>query len=196
MFCIVCQTNLDLLFVLDESWSVGKSNHQLALQFMESVVGFYNVSSNGTRVSVISFSTGARVEFLFNTYSTLQDVQRAISSISYSSGLTHTALGLRFAEQVFNRPDISGARPLSAGIPRVAVLLTDGRSNTYNITQPAIDLRAAGVSVYSIGIGNYYLNELLFIASDPDADHVFLLDSYTDAAFFTQLLRGMTCDSK
>jgi len=192
----VCQTNLDLLFLLDESGSVGRRNFRLALRFMESVVSFYDISSDGTRVSVITFSTGATTEFNFDTYSSLQQVQEAIRGIGYSEGLTRTALALNLATEAFNNPDTSGARPLSAGIPRVVVLLTDGRSNTYSITQPAINLQAAGVSVYSIGIGNYYLNELLFIASDPDSDHVFLLESYTDAAFFTQLLRGTTCDSE
>ena len=37
---LVYQTNLDLLFLLDESGSVGSTNHQLGLDFMESVVGF------------------------------------------------------------------------------------------------------------------------------------------------------------
>ena len=192
----VCQTNLDLLFLLDESGSVGSTNHDLALRFIESVVGFYDISTSGTRVAMVSFSTGVTTEFDFDDRSTLRCVQRAIRRIGYSGGYTYTALALDLAAELFNDPSSSGARPLSAGIPRVAVLITNGRSNVYNITQPAIDLRAAGVTVYTIGIGNYNLNELLFIASDPDTDHVFLLESYTDAAFFTQLLRGSTCDSK
>ena len=192
----MCQTNLDLLFLLDESGSVGRTNHELALEFMKSVVSFYDISDDGTRVAVVSFSSGAGVEFYFDEHSKLRQVQKAINKIGYSGGYTHTALALELAAELFNDPSYSGARPASAGIPRVVVLITDGRSNTYNITQPAKDLQAAGVSVYSIGIGNYNLDELLLIATDPNIDHVFLLQSYTDAAFFTQLLRGTTCDSK
>ena len=193
---LVCQTNLDLLFLLDESGSVGSTNHQLGLDFMESVVGFFNISTNGTRVAMISFSSSINIEFDFDDHSTLRRVQRTIREILYSGGYTYTGLALQSAAQFFNDSSSSGARPVSAGIPRVVVLITDGRSNVYSITQPAIDLQAAGVTVYSIGIGNYNLDELLFIASDPDIDHVFLLQSYTDAAFFTQLFRGTTCDSK
>jgi len=192
----VCQTNLDLMFLLDQSGSVGQSNHDLALQFMESVVNFYDISDDRTRVSVVTFSTGAETEFFFDSFNSLRRVTREIRRISYSGGWTHTGLGLILAANIFNNPSATGARPLSAGIPRVVVLITDGRSNTYSITQPAMNLQAAGVSVYSIGVGNYYLPELQFIASDPDSDHVFLLESYTDAAFFTQLLRGTTCNSK
>ena len=195
-FNTVCQTNLDLVFLLDQSGSVGQNNHDLALRFMESVVNFYNISSEGTRVSVITFSTGADVEFNFERHDSLRQVTRAIRRISYSGGWTQTALALDLAADAFNNPSTSGARPPSAGIPRVAVLITDGRSNTYDIIEPAMNLQTAGASVYSIGVGNYLLSELLFIASDPDSDHVFLLESYTDAAFFTQQLRGTTCDSK
>jgi len=184
------------MFLLDESGSVGKSNHDLALQFMESVVNFYDISPEGTRVSVIRFSSGAEIAFNFDDHNSLQQVTTAIRRIRYRGGWTHTGVALHLAEQAFSNPSSSGARPLSAGIPRVVILITDGRSNHFSITEPAVRLRSAGVAVYSIGVGNYYLAELQFIASDPDNDHVFLLRSYTDAAFFTQLLRGTACDSE
>ena len=50
--------------------------------------------------------------------------------------------------------------------------------------------------VYTVGIGNVYLPELLFIASDPDSNHVFLLDSFDDASGFVDLLRFTACDSE
>ena len=193
---IVCQTNLDLLFLLDESGSVTLTNHELALQFIESVVSFYDISTNGTRVAMISFSSDANVEFDFDDHLTLQQLRRAIRGTGYSGGYTYTALALDLATELFNDSSGSGARPVSAGIPRVVVLITDGQSNVYSITQPVIDLQMTGVTVYSIGIGNYDIDELRFIASDPHADHVFLLQSYTAAAFFTQVLRGTTCDSE
>ena len=40
-----------------------------------------------------------------------------------------------------------GARPESEGIPKIAVLLTDGRSNLYPVSQYAAELRNAGVQV-------------------------------------------------
>ena len=47
-----------------------------------------------------------------------------------------------------------------------------------------------------MGIGDIYLPELLFIASDPDWRHVFLLKSFSDAEGFIDLLSYTTCDSK
>ena len=50
--------------------------------------------------------------------------------------------------------------------------------------------------MYTVGIGNIYLPELQFIASDPDRDHVFLLNSYSDAPAFVDFLSFTTCDSE
>jgi hypothetical protein len=50
--------------------------------------------------------------------------------------------------------------------------------------------------VYTVGIGNIYLPELQFIASDPDPLHVFLLDSYSDAPSFVDFLSFTTCNSQ
>ena len=169
---------------------------------MQAVVNFFDVEANRTRVGVISFSTGARAEFWFGEHLTNQAVDTAIGALRYRGGWTHTGVALRDARFAFLHIHnvinirISGARPVSAGIPRVVVLITDGRSNHYPLDPPATDLKAAGVTVYSVGIGNYDINELTYISSDPDENHVFLLRSYTDAASFVQLLSGTTCDSK
>lgn len=194
----VCQTDIDLIFLVDESGSVGSANYQLAVQFMQSVVNFFDVEEDRTRVAMISFSTNASINFFFNSYLSNQAVNQAIGNTRYSGGFTHTAWALYFARLIFHdiNLDVSGARPLSAGIPRVVVLITDGHSNHYRVDDQALYLRQAGATIYSVGIANYDLDELNLIASDPDSDHVFLLQSYTDAASFVQLLSGTTCDSK
>ncbi len=52
------------------------------------------------------------------------------------------------------------------------------------------------LQVYAVGIGNVYLDELRFIASDPDIDHVFVLNSFNDAPDFVDFLSFTACDSK
>ena len=147
---------------------------------------------------MVSFSTGATVEFFFNRYFSNQEVNTAIGDTRYSGGWTHTAWALYYATSIFqdHNLNISGARPLTAGIPRVVVLITDGHSNHYRIDDWASNLQQTGATVYSVGVANYDIAELNLIASDPDSDHVFLLQSYSDAASFVQLLSGTTCDSE
>ena len=64
-----------------------------------------------------------------------------------------------------------GARDLDKAIPRVAVVITDGRSNiNASLTIPsALALRDEGVTVYSVGVGNRInFEELNAMASSPD----------------------------
>ena len=148
------------------------------------------------QVGLVTFSTGATFRFTLDEHQDIHSLQTAISNIQYPGGWTDTAFALYFARVMLNPSNGYGARPLSEGVPRIAVLLTDGRSNRFSIEETANALRASGVQVYSVGIGNIYLPELLFIASDPDPLHVFLLDSFNDASGFVDFLSYTACDSE
>lgn len=64
-----------------------------------------------------------------------------------------------------------GARAADIAIPRVAVVITDGRSNiNASLTvSTALAVREEGVTVYSVGVGrNIDMDELNAIASSPN----------------------------
>jgi len=50
---IVCDAKLDMVFMLDQSGSVGFDHHAIALQFLQDVVSFYTISPNDTQVQEI-----------------------------------------------------------------------------------------------------------------------------------------------
>ena len=50
--------------------------------------------------------------------------------------------------------------------------------------------------MYTVGIGNADVTELRTISSDPDNEHVFLLNSFRDAAGFVDFLSVTTCESE
>ena len=66
----------------------------------------------------------------------------------FAGGWTTTAYALYFTYLMLNPAQGYGSRPYSQGIPKVAVLLTDGRSNIYPIHEIAPVLRNAGVQVH------------------------------------------------
>lgn len=76
--------------------------------------------------------------------------------------------------------------------------MIDGKTNRYEGHLPfaAPALKAAGVQVYSVGIGNIDIAELQLISSDPDDEHVFILSSFRDAAGFVDFLSVTTCESE
>lgn len=47
----VCEVNMDIVFMLDQSGSVGRDNHNTALQFLQQTVSFFQIASNGTQVN-------------------------------------------------------------------------------------------------------------------------------------------------
>lgn len=171
-----CQNPIDLAFVLDSSTSVNPSNFQLGLQFIIKVCKYFNISyPDGTRVALIRYSDVPTTMFRFNTYANKQDVLSATGSVPYEPGLTRTDLALLEAHaSLFGNPD-HGVRAKELGIPRVLVLLTDGRASlgTGSVITPSELLRGDGVNIFVIGIGQRLnKNELNIIASDPDDHHV------------------------
>ena len=50
----VCDANVDMVFMLDQSGSVGRYNHDIALYFLRDVISFYNISPNATQVQIQS----------------------------------------------------------------------------------------------------------------------------------------------
>ena len=193
---VVCDAVIDLVFIQDQSGSVGQKGHDQSLQFMVDVVNFFTIAPNETQVGLVTYSTNARVEFDLDDLQTKQEIQQEISSLPYPEGWTATALGLFQAGVILNPANGRGSRPLSEGVPKVAVLITDGRSNQIPINDVAVELQNSGVQVFTVGISNIDLDELLFIASDPDFLHVFLLDSFNDAAGFVDFLSFSTCDGE
>lgn len=155
--------------MLDRSGSVGRQNFDKALDFLQSVVSFFTVASNETQVwdlegvqsshhlscslcvasqvSLVTYSTGATIEFDLNDFQSTESVVAALGDIIYTRGWTATALALGLTRRILDPEQSYGARPFSDGIPKVAVLLTDGRSNQIPITDRANALRDFGVQV-------------------------------------------------
>ena len=96
----------------------------------------------------MTYSTGATIEFDLNDFQTSESVVEALRDIVYTRGWTATALALGLTRFILDPEQSYGARPFSDGIPKVAVLITDGRSNQLPITNRANALRDFGVQVY------------------------------------------------
>jgi len=186
-----------MVFMLDQSGSVGQTNHDLAIQFIMNVVQFFTISPDTTRVGFVAYESRSFIEFDLNDYTNLNSLLNRIRGIHYSGGGTATHLALNSAAHILDPANNRGARQASVGIPKIAILITDGKSSSQSqTTQAADNIKSQGVQVYTIGIANPDVSELQIISSDPDSDHVFLLNSYNDAAGFVDFISVQTCDGK
>ena len=151
------------MFVLDSSGSIGTTNFQKIRNFVNTVISDLDIGPRRTQVGVIVFSSGASVSFHLNTFSSRETLTSAVNRIPYLSSGTNTAAAL----YTLINQGFEGARPIAQGVPRVAMVVTDGMSN-----EPAETVAAANalrkmpsITTYAIGIGSADVTELRTIAS-------------------------------
>lgn len=115
----------DLVFVLDESGSVGEANFQLLNQFVAKLVEGFDIGINNTQVAVITFASTVVTELYLNAFHDKIQLLESTKHNNYSHpGITMTHKALRTVRnEVFTVAN--GMRPNA--LPFV-IVVTDGRS--------------------------------------------------------------------
>ncbi|XP_032897317.1 collagen alpha-1(XIV) chain-like isoform X1 [Amblyraja radiata] len=178
-----CQARavVDIIIVIDGSWSIGRANFRLVRQFLTNLITPFHVGLDGIRIGLIQYSGEPRTEWDLDTYSTKNEVLEANQRMRYKGGNTYTALALDHIYRNALKPS-AGARPDAA---KFLILLTDGKSQD-DVNSSAQSLKNAGVEIFAIGVKNADEAELKQIASDPLDLHMYnvlgfdLLDSLSD----------------
>ena len=172
MFTECPARGIDLTFVFDSSGSVGRSNFNLERDFAIDVAQTFSIGPLDTQIAAITYSGFAEISFFLNSFNNQSSVTTALSKVEYLGDTPGTAtaeaLGLT-RQEIFNTS--SGARDPIFGYPRVAVVVTDGRSNrNREQTIPSAQaLHNDGVTVFAVGVGgNIDGNELNGIASSQN----------------------------
>ena len=178
--------------MLDASGSVGSSNFQRVRQFVLDFVQGLKIGPNDTQVGVIVFSSYPTVVFNLNTYSSKDSVLNAVRNIAYTGGGTNTYAALnRLLSQGFTTR--WGARLSDGSVSRLAVVMTDGRSNSYSLTLSAtrsVHSFVPSIIVYAIGVTSSINRlELNAIASQPS--YVSLISSF-DSSLLDNLQQQQT----
>ena len=163
---------MDLVFLLDSSGSIQAYYFESIKEFVIDITDGLDIGPNDTQVAVISYSDFARTEFHLDQYDNKDAIHEAVSSIIYMDSGTATHLGLQAVLDEFN----NFSRPVEEGFPRVAFVLTDGRSNSFTATiRVAMELHMANIDVYAVAIGNN-ANEDELYAIATTAENVLNID--------------------
>ena len=151
------------MFVLDSSGSIGSTNFQKMRNFVKTVINDLDIGPRRTQVGVIVFSSTASVSFHLNSYSDRQSLMAAVNRIPYIGSGTKTADALYL---LINQGFV-GACPKNQGVPRVAMVVTDGKSNDPSLTVTAAEAlrQVPSIMTYAVGIGGADETELNTIAS-------------------------------
>ena len=124
----------DIIFVLDESGSIGSRDFGLMKSFLSHLVSRLDVDSGNTRVGLVTYSSNVGTGFNLSAHSSVASVQSAISSLTYSGGGTNTDAALAHVRSTM----LTSAAGDRSNVPNVVVVLTDGQSNNATATQVSI----------------------------------------------------------
>uniref|UniRef100_A0A8C3L1Z0 Collagen alpha-1(XIV) chain n=1 Tax=Chrysolophus pictus TaxID=9089 RepID=A0A8C3L1Z0_CHRPC len=164
----------DLVFLVDGSWSIGDDNFNKIISFLYSTVGALDkIGPDGTQVAIIQFSDDPRTEFKLNAYKTKETLLEAIQRIAYKGGNTKTGKAIKHAREVL----FTGEAGMRKGIPKVLVVITDGRSQD-DVNKVSREMQLDGFSFFAIGVADADYSELVNIGSKPSERHVFFVDDF------------------
>lgn len=89
---------MDITFIVDSSGSIGRTDWARLKRFLMSLTSKLDVSSANTHVSAISFSTEAKVAFLFNSLQTTDEVNKQFDGFLWQRKYTYIDRGLQLAD--------------------------------------------------------------------------------------------------
>ncbi|XP_037836071.1 collagen alpha-1(XIV) chain isoform X2 [Kryptolebias marmoratus] len=188
----VCkEAKADLVFLVDGSWSIGDDNFMKIIRFLYSTMGSLDlIGPDGTQVAIAQFSDDARTEFPLSSHSNKEALLEAIQKISYKGGNTKTGRAIKHVkESIFTQA--AGAR---RGVPKVLVVLTDGRSQD-DVNKVSKEMQMEGYIIFAIGFADADYGELVNIASKPSDRHVFFVDDLDAVKKIEEQLITFVCEA-
>ncbi|KAG8440802.1 hypothetical protein GDO86_006513 [Hymenochirus boettgeri] len=172
-----CPTFMDIVIVLDGSNSIYPWVE--VQSFLISILQKFYIAPGQIQVGVLQYGERVVHEFYLNNYRSVTEVVEAAKRIEQRGGTeTNTALGIGKAlSEGFQRGGRKGAK-------KVMIVITDGESHDSPDLKRVIESSEKdNVTRYAVAVLGYYnrrginpqafLNEIKYIASDPDDKHFF-----------------------
>ncbi|CAF99889.1 unnamed protein product, partial [Tetraodon nigroviridis] len=194
-----CETYMDIVIVLDGSNSIYPWYEVQA--FLINILQKFYIGPGQIQflwftgqVGVLQYGEKVVHEFKLSDYKSVEEVVKRARSINQRGGEeTNTALGINVAcSQAFKHGGRRGAK-------KVMIVITDGESHdSADLQQVIKDCEKDGITRYAIAVLGYYnrrginpeafLNEIKYIASDPDDKHFF---NVTDEAALKDIVDAL-----
>ncbi|KAK7899596.1 hypothetical protein WMY93_020449 [Mugilogobius chulae] len=187
---------LELVFIIDSSESVGPENFELFKDFVMSLIERMTISRQGARVGLVLYSHINMVMVNLQQQADQEHLRAVVHRMPYLGEGTFTGSAIHGATQLFE-----WARP---GVRKVAVLLTDGQADPRDELQfeeTATQAHDAGIEMFVIGVLNHtdplyteFQAEMSAIASDPDDQHIYLIDDFRTLPTLESKLLNRICE--
>ncbi|BFZ22809.1 hypothetical protein BsWGS_25848 [Bradybaena similaris] len=187
-----CSDLLDIVFLIDESGSIGTKNYELQLKFVAKLTEHFLFGVKGARFGAVLFATTVRKLFDLDTYASRKDVTSRLLGAEYSQGGTNTHLGISYVldNDMFSKS--CGGRD---NADKVLIVLTDGESSRADETKSAAArAKATGARVMAVGVGDQVnTGELINMASS--SKDVFVVSEFDLLDYIEERLTNRICQS-
>ncbi|XP_069050930.1 matrilin-2 isoform X2 [Lepisosteus oculatus] len=185
---------LDFMFVIDSSRSVRPHDYEKVKTFIINILRFLDVGPEATRVGLIQYGSVVQSEFSLKAFQRKADVEEAVRNMVHLATGTMTGLALQYTMNVA-LSEAEGARPLDMHIPRIAMIVTDGRPQD-TVADVAARARESGIQIFAIGVGRVDMSTLRAIGSEPHDEHVFLVANFSQIETLTSVFQSKLCGGK
>ncbi|XP_071390888.1 vitrin isoform X14 [Centroberyx affinis] len=138
---------VDLAFLMDGSWSIGKRRFKIQKDFLAEVAQAINVGVAGPMMGIIQYGDDPVTEMSLRSYSSSRDVKTAIDKIVQKGGLSNVGKALSY----INKQYFSDANGNRGGAPNVAVVLVDGWP-TDKVEEASRLARESGINIFFVTI--------------------------------------------
>ncbi|XP_047377840.1 matrilin-3 [Sciurus carolinensis] len=173
----VCKSRpLDLVFIIDSSRSVRPLEFTKVKTFVSRIIDTLDIGAADTRVALVNYASTVKIEFQLQTYADKQSLKQAVARITPLSTGTMSGLAIQTAMDEAFRVE-AGARGPTSNIPKVAIIVTDGRPQD-QVNEVAARARATGIELYAVGVDRADMESLKMMASEPLDEHVFYVETY------------------
>ncbi|NWS45228.1 VITRN protein, partial [Probosciger aterrimus] len=138
---------VDLSFLMDGSWSIGKRRFQLQKRFLGNVAQALGIGSAGPLMGVVQYGDDPSTEFNLKTHTNSKDLRNAIEKIPQRGGLSNAGKALSFVNKNFFL-DANGNR---GGAPNVVVVVVDGWP-TDQVEEASRLARESGINIFFVTV--------------------------------------------
>ncbi|KAM8826137.1 integrin alpha-10 [Synchiropus picturatus] len=189
-----CSTYMDIVIVLDGSNSIYPWFE--VQNFLSNILSKFHISSDQMQVGILQYGEVAVHEWSLKDYQTTREVVEAAKNISRQEGReTRTAEAIKTAcTEAF-----SSERGARDGATKVMIVVTDGESHDGEELPDALEeCENRNITRYAIAVlGHYirrqhdpetFINEIKYIASDPDDKYFF---NVTDEAALNDIVDAL-----
>ncbi|XP_034538452.1 vitrin isoform X2 [Notolabrus celidotus] len=138
---------VDLAFLMDGSWSIGKRRFKIQKDFLAEVAQVINVGSAGPMMGIIQYGDDPVTEISLKSHSNSREVKSAVDKIVQKGGLSNVGKALTY----INRQYFSDANGNRGAAPNVAVVLVDGWP-TDKVEEASRLARESGINIFFVTI--------------------------------------------